>query len=77
MPPEAPAATCRPTPRTPWGAALAALIEQAWSRHKARLRARAARALATPEAELGPALAAITAQEARGWSRHRGYSSPF
>lgn len=51
-------------------------IEQAWSKLKTRLRARAAPTLEALEAELGPALAAITAQDARGWFRHCGYSTP-
>jgi transposase len=51
-------------------------IEPAWSKLKARLRARAARALDTLEAELGPALATITPEDARGWFRLAGYPAP-
>jgi transposase len=51
-------------------------IEQAWSKLKTRLRARAARTVEALETELGPALATITAQDARGWFRHCGYSTP-
>jgi transposase len=60
----------------PWGAALPTLIEACWSKLKSRLRAKAARTLEALEAELGPALAAITAQDARGWFRLCGYSPP-
>jgi transposase len=51
-------------------------IEACWSKLKSRLRAKAARTLEALEAELGPALAAITAQDARGWFRLCGYSPP-
>ncbi len=44
-------------------------IEQAWSKLKARSR----EAL---EQALGPALAAITARDARGWFRLAGYAAP-
>lgn len=49
-------------------------IEQAWSKLKARLRAERARSRDTLEAALGPALAAITARDARGWFRLAGYA---
>jgi transposase len=48
-------------------------IEQAWSKLKARLRAEGARSREALDAALGPALAAITAQDARGWFRLCGY----
>ena len=48
-------------------------IEPCWSKLKGRLRARAARSLDALEAELGPALATITAEDARGWVRLAGY----
>ena len=48
-------------------------IEQAWSKLKTRLRAEGARSREALEAALGPALAAITARDARGWFRHCGY----
>ena len=51
-------------------------IEPCWSKFKGRLRARAARTLEALEAELGPALATITAQDAHGWFRFCGYSPP-
>ncbi len=51
-------------------------IEPCWSKLKGGLRARAARTLAALEAELGPALATITAQDAHGWFRLCGYSPP-
>jgi transposase len=51
-------------------------IEPCWSKLKTRLRARAARTLATLEAELGPALATITSQDAHGWFRRCGYGPP-
>jgi transposase len=51
-------------------------IEQAWSKLKARLRAEGARSREALDAALGPALAAITAQDARGWFRLAGYPSP-
>jgi transposase len=49
-------------------------IEQAWSKLKARLRAEGARSREALEAALGPALAAITGQDARGWFRLGGYA---
>ena len=48
-------------------------IEQAWSTLKTRLRAEGARSREALEAALGPALAAITARDARGWFRLAGY----
>ena len=51
-------------------------IEPCWSKLKDWLRAKAARTLEALEAELGPALATITAQDAQGWFRLCGYSSP-
>ena len=49
-------------------------IEQAWSKLKARLRAEGARSREALETALGPALAAITGQDARGWFRLGGYA---
>ena len=51
-------------------------IEQAWSKLKAHLRTKAARSLEALEAELGPALDAITANDAQGWFRLAGYVAP-
>jgi transposase len=51
-------------------------IEPCWSKLKTRLRARAARTLDALDAELGPALATITAQDAQGWFRRCGYGPP-
>ena len=48
-------------------------IEQAWSKLKTRLRAVGARSKEALEAALGPALATITAQDARGRFRLAGY----
>jgi len=48
-------------------------IEQAWSKLETRLRAVGARSKEALEAALGPALATITAQDARGWFRLAGY----
>jgi len=48
-------------------------IEQAWSKLKAGLRAVGARSREALEAALGPALATITARDARGWFRLAGY----
>jgi len=48
-------------------------IEQAWSKLKARLRATGARSRGALEEALGPALAGITARDARGWFRLAGY----
>ena len=51
-------------------------IEPCWSKLKGGLRAKALRTLEALEAELGPALATITAQDAQGWFRLCGYSPP-
>ncbi len=51
-------------------------IEQAWSKLKASLRATGARSREALEEALGPALAAITAHDARGWFRLAGYTAP-
>ena len=48
-------------------------IEQAWSKLKTRLRAAGARSHKALEDALGPALATITAQDARGWFQLCGY----
>jgi transposase len=50
-------------------------IEPAWSKLKTRLRAVGARSKEALEQALGPALATITAQDARGWFRLCGYPS--
>jgi transposase len=51
-------------------------IEPCWSKLKAHLRAVGARSKEALDAALGPALDAITAQDARGWFRHAGYPAP-
>ena len=51
-------------------------IEACWSKLKGWLRVRAARSLEALDAELGPALATITAQDAQGWFRFCGYAPP-
>jgi transposase len=51
-------------------------IEPCWSKLKGWLRVRAARSLEALDAELGPALATITAQDAQGWFRFCGYAPP-
>ena len=51
-------------------------IEPCWSKLKGTLRAKAARTREALEAELGPALATTTAQDAQGWFRLCGYSPP-
>jgi transposase len=51
-------------------------IEPCWAKLKARLRARGARTLAALEAELSPALATVTSQDATGWFRLCGYGPP-
>ena len=51
-------------------------IEQAWSKLKARLRASGARSREALEEALDPALAAISARDARGWFRLAGYVAP-
>jgi transposase len=50
-------------------------IEQAWSKLKTRLRAAGARSHEALNDALGPALATITAQDARGWFQLCGYQS--
>lgn len=50
-------------------------IEPGWAKLKEQLRAKAARDLPSLAAELGPAFAAITPQDAHGWFRHCGYSA--
>jgi transposase len=50
-------------------------IEQAWSKLKTRLRAEGARSREALGAALGPALAAITGQDARAWFRLCGYAT--
>jgi transposase len=49
-------------------------IEPGWAKLKTRLRAKGARTPETLEAELGPALDAITPQDARGFFHHAGYA---
>jgi transposase len=49
-------------------------IEQAWSKLKTRLRAEGARSREALDAALGPALATITAQDARSWFQLCGYT---
>ena len=51
-------------------------IEMAWSKVKGLLRKAAARSVDGLHAAVGPALAAITAQDARGYFRHAGYGCP-
>jgi transposase len=51
-------------------------VEPAWSKLKARLPAEGARSREALEQALGPALAAITAGDARGWFRLAGYPAP-
>jgi transposase len=51
-------------------------IEPCWSKLKGGLRAKAARTREALEAELGPALATISAQDAQGWFRLCGYTPP-
>jgi transposase len=48
-------------------------IEQAWAKMKEHLNAKAPRSLEALEAELKPALDAVTAKDAKGWFRHAGY----
>jgi transposase len=50
-------------------------IEPAWSKLKARLRALGARTREALDEALGPALAAITARDARAWFRLAGYAA--
>ena len=51
-------------------------IEPAWSKLEAGVRATGARSREALEAALGPALAAITARDARGWFRLASYAAP-
>jgi transposase len=51
-------------------------IEPCWSKLKGCLRARAVRSRDALEAELGPALATISAEHARRWFRLCGYPAP-
>jgi transposase len=51
-------------------------IEPAWAKLKAHLRRVAARTVNVLHDALGPALAAITPQDAAGFFRHCGYSRP-
>ena len=51
-------------------------IELAWAKIKARLRQAAARTVDALHAALGPALNAVTAQDAQAFFRHAGYSRP-
>jgi transposase len=48
-------------------------IEQAWAKVKGLLRKAAARTVDGLHTALGPALAAVTAGDARGFFRHAGY----
>ena len=48
-------------------------IEPAWAKVKAKLRRVAARTVDALHKACGPALAAITPQNAAGFFRHRGY----
>ena len=48
-------------------------IEQAWSKLKTCLRARAARSREALERAIPEALATVTPSNARGWFRHAGY----
>ena len=57
----------------PWGAALPTPIEPAWAKLKAELRRVAARTADALHQALGPALDAITPQDAAGYFRHSGY----
>jgi transposase len=50
-------------------------IEQAWSKLKALLRARAARSREALERAIPAALTAVTSGDAQGWFRHCGYQS--
>jgi transposase len=51
-------------------------IEAAWAKVKAELRRVAARTVGALHEALGPALAAITPQDAAGFFRHSGHSRP-
>ena len=52
------------------------LIEPCWATLKIPLRAKTTRGPDAPEAKLGPALATITAQDAHGWFRLCGNTTP-
>ena len=51
-------------------------IEPAWAKTKSRLREVAARTADALHEALGPALDAITSQDAQGFFRHAGYARP-
>jgi transposase len=51
-------------------------IEPAWAKMKNLLREAAARTVEALHPALGPALDAVTAQDARGFFRHAGYACP-
>lgn len=51
-------------------------IEPAWAKVKGLLRKAAAQTVEGLHAALGPALAAITKDDARGFFRHAGYACP-
>jgi transposase len=51
-------------------------IEPGWAKVKAALRRVAARTVDALHAACGPALAAITPQDAAGFFRHCGYNRP-
>jgi transposase len=51
-------------------------IEPAWAKVKGLLRKAAARTVDELHAAIGPALAAISAQDARGFFRNAGYACP-
>jgi transposase len=49
-------------------------IEPCWSKLKTVLRTAEPRSIAAIDEQIGPALDAITPQDAKGWFRHCGYS---
>ena len=51
-------------------------IEMAWAKVKSLLRTAAARTVDGLHTAIGPALRAITEQDARGFFRHAGYARP-
>ena len=51
-------------------------IEPCWSKLKTHPRAAGARSREALEQALGPALDAVTAEDARGWLRLAGYPAP-
>jgi transposase len=51
-------------------------IEPCWSKLKTHLRTAGARSREALEQALGPALDAVTAEDARGWFRLAGYPAP-